>query len=160
MISSYDLQIRFRIHEDWYFYLCVSYWYFHQNNIPSEVSKVPSLCFTGWFWCWYYLTIRYTINSFLCFSHLAYKYIYMKVYIRCTYENVNIRFTEIWKYNTTWKVPKHRVVSGPHFPVFSPHFPVFSPNIGKYGPEKTPYLDTFQAVQSSSLSLCLSILNF
>ena len=23
---------------------------------------------------------------------------------------------------------------------------VFSPNAGKYGPEKTPYLDTFQAV--------------
>ena len=28
--------------------------------------------------------------------------------------------------------------------VFSgPYFPVFSPNIEKYGPEKTPYLDTF-----------------
>ena len=25
--------------------------------------------------------------------------------------------------------------------------PVFSPNAGKYGPEKTPYLDTFQAVE-------------
>ena len=25
---------------------------------------------------------------------------------------------------------------------------VFSPNAGKYGPEKTPYLDTFHAVQS------------
>ena len=27
---------------------------------------------------------------------------------------------------------------------------VFSPNTGKYGPEKTPYLDTFQAVQKTS----------
>ena len=26
---------------------------------------------------------------------------------------------------------------------FSPHFTVFSPNTGKYGPEKTLYLDTF-----------------
>ena len=26
---------------------------------------------------------------------------------------------------------------------------VFSPNAGKYGPEKTPYLDTFQAVTMS-----------
>ena len=27
--------------------------------------------------------------------------------------------------------------------VFSgPYFPIFSPNAGKYGPEKTPYLDT------------------
>ena len=38
-----------------------------------------------------------------------------------------------------WKVSKYRVFSGPHFPVFSP-------NTGKYGSEKTPYLDTFQAV--------------
>ena len=27
-----------------------------------------------------------------------------------------------------------------------PYFPVFSPNTGKYGPEETPYLDTFYAV--------------
>ena len=27
-----------------------------------------------------------------------------------------------------------------------PYFPVSSPNTGKYGPEKTPYLDTFHAV--------------
>ena len=27
-----------------------------------------------------------------------------------------------------------------------PYFPVFSRNTGKYGPEKTPYLDTFHAV--------------
>ena len=31
--------------------------------------------------------------------------------------------------------------------VFSGHyFPVFSPNTGKYGPEKTPYLENFHAV--------------
>ena len=34
---------------------------------------------------------------------------------------------------------KYRVFSGPYFPVFSPI-------TGKYGPEKTPYLDTFYAV--------------
>ena len=27
-----------------------------------------------------------------------------------------------------------------------PYFSVFNPNIGKYGPEKTPHLDTFHAV--------------
>ena len=27
-----------------------------------------------------------------------------------------------------------------------PYFPAFSPNVGKYGPEITPYLDTFHAV--------------
>ena len=30
--------------------------------------------------------------------------------------------------------------------IFSgPYFYVFGPNTGKYGPEKTPYLDTFHA---------------
>ena len=29
---------------------------------------------------------------------------------------------------------------------------VFSPNAGKYGPEKTPYLDTFHAVYQSKTS--------
>ena len=34
---------------------------------------------------------------------------------------------------------KYGVISGPHVPVFSL-------NTGKYGPEGTPYLDTFHAV--------------
>ena len=37
---------------------------------------------------------------------------------------------------------KYRVISGPYFPVFSP-------NTGKYGPEITPYLDTFHVVYAS-----------
>ena len=37
---------------------------------------------------------------------------------------------------------KYRVISGPYFPVFGL-------NTGKYGPEITPYLDTFHAVQNS-----------
>ena len=32
-----------------------------------------------------------------------------------------------------------------------PYFSVFSPNTGKYGPEKTLYLDTFHAVKLSAL---------
>ena len=44
--------------------------------------------------------------------------------------------TEIFKKNqlssTSWKVSKYEPVSGP--------------NAGKYGPEKTPYLDAFHAV--------------
>ena len=35
-----------------------------------------------------------------------------------------------------------------------PYFPVFSPNTGKYGPEKTPYLDTFHAVSLVAIVLC------
>ena len=40
---------------------------------------------------------------------------------------------------TAWKVSKYAVISGPYFPVVNP-------NTGKYGPEITPYLDTFDAV--------------
>ena len=36
------------------------------------------------------------------------------------------------------KVSKYGIFSGPYFPVFSP-------NTAKYGPEKTPNLDTFHS---------------
>ena len=39
------------------------------------------------------------------------------------------------------KCPKYEVISGPYFCVFSP-------NTAKYGPEITPYLDTFHTVFS------------
>ena len=42
--------------------------------------------------------------------------------------------------DTAWKVSKQGVFSGPYFHVFSP-------NTGKYGPEITPHLDTFHAVE-------------
>ena len=37
---------------------------------------------------------------------------------------------------------KYGVISGPYFPIFGL-------NTGKYGPEITPYLDTFHAVKLS-----------
>ena len=40
---------------------------------------------------------------------------------------------------TAYKMYKYGVISGPHFPVFGL-------NTGKYGPEITPFLDTFHAV--------------
>ena len=45
----------------------------------------------------------------------------------------------IWT-NTAWKVSKYGVFS-------DPHFPVFGLNTGKYGAEKTPYLNSFDAVE-------------
>ena len=36
---------------------------------------------------------------------------------------------------------KYGVISGPYFPVFKP-------NTRKYGPEITPYLDTFHVVKT------------
>ena len=32
--------------------------------------------------------------------------------------------------------------------ISGPHFPVFGLNTGKYGPEITPYLDSFHAVNT------------
>ena len=52
-------------------------------------------------------------------------------------KNTNYQFK--LKFSTTWKVPKYGVISG-HY------FPVFGMNTGRYGPELTPYLDTFRAV--------------
>ena len=52
---------------------------------------------------------------------------------------------ELFKLPSSWypftalKVPKYGVIPGTLFSVFSP-------NTGKYGPEITPYLDTFHAV--------------
>ena len=40
---------------------------------------------------------------------------------------------------TAWNVSKYGVI-------FDPYFPVFGLNTGKYGPEITPYLDTFHVV--------------
>ena len=43
---------------------------------------------------------------------------------------------------SSWKLSKYGVFSGPYFPAFGL-------NTGKYGPEKTRYLDTFHAVLST-----------
>ena len=51
--------------------------------------------------------------------------------------NESSRFTEAATSGiTAWKVSKYEFISGPYFPIFSP-------NTAKYGPEITPYLDTF-----------------
>ena len=53
---------------------------------------------------------------------------------------------------TAWKVPKYGVFLVRIFPHsdwirgFTSYLFIFSPNAGKYGAEKTPYLDTFHAV--------------
>ena len=59
-----------------------------------------------------------------------------------TYFTPAFHFYIPWKYHTAWKVFKYGVFSGLYFPVFSP-------NTGKYGPEKTPYLDTFHTVSKN-----------
>ena len=51
-----------------------------------------------------------------------------------------------YRHRFAWKVSKYGVISGLYFPVFSS-------NTGKYGPEITPYLDTFHAVRCLIRSL-------
>ena len=55
---------------------------------------------------------------------------------------------------TVWKASKYRVFPGPYFPVFGL-------NTEKFGTEKTPYLDTFRAVDLFSkceqIRSCLQI---
>ena len=41
----------------------------------------------------------------------------------------------------------------PNTELFLVYFPVFGPNTGKYGPEITPYLDTFHAVVEAACKL-------
>ena len=53
--------------------------------------------------------------------------------------------------DTAWKVSKYGVISGRYFPVFSP-------NAGKYGPEITPYLNTFHAVRIISTSVVATLI--
>ena len=54
-----------------------------------------------------------------------------------------------------WSLKK-KVFSGPYFPAFGLnteryyyYLSVFSPNARKYGPGKTPYLDTFYAMRNN-----------
>ena len=64
-----------------------------------------------------------------------------------TESNISIRI--VWVL-TALKVSKCGDFSGPYFPEFGLEF---SPNTGKYGPEITPYLDTFHAVTPVKESL-------
>ena len=49
------------------------------------------------------------------------------------------------KASTAWKVSKYGVLSGPYFSAFGL-------NTGKYGPEITPYFETFDVVKWSRSS--------
>ena len=79
------------------------------------------------------------INSFL--TILSQKFFLTIVnYLKCF----------AWKRACPISLELQHCVKGVQIRSFSsPYFPVFSPNTGKYGPEKTPYLDILYAVQMS-----------
>ena len=55
--------------------------------------------------------------------------------------------------SSAWKVSKYGVLSGPYFPVFGL-------NTGKYGPEKTSYLNTFHAVFVSMIIALVTLTKY
>ena len=63
-----------------------------------------------------------------------------------------LRMSTLDLIHSVWKVSKYGVNSGPYFPVFRLNTEIYRVNLriqsetGKYGPEMTPYLDTFHAV--------------
>ena len=66
--------------------------------------------------------------------------------------NIQNYFPNHWSiqiFLTAWKVPKS--AHSDWIRRDTKYFSVFSPNAGKYGPEKTPYLDTFHAVFTSGV---------
>ena len=79
----------------------------------------------------------------------------------CAYGDILTRSNPVLKHfmelihyakTTAWKVSKYGVIS-------DPYFPVFSPNTGQYGPEITPYLDTFHAITVSTFCSSLPSLS-
>ena len=62
-----------------------------------------------------------------------------------------LSFWSFLKVSTACKVFKYGVFSGPYFPGFGL-------NAGKYGPEKTPHLDTFHAVIVLRIEIFLKLL--
>ena len=62
------------------------------------------------------------------------------------------KYASEWVLSTARKVSKYVVFSGSYFSVFSP-------NTEKYGPEKTPYLDTFHTAVAYSSFYIHSHLN-
>ena len=64
----------------------------------------------------------------------------------------------IWqhlKYASNYKLTQQHCVKVSKYGVFSgPYCPVFSLKTGKYGPKKTPHLDTFHTVQRINNSSC------
>ena len=69
--------------------------------------------------------------------------------------SMSIMFSHLYHTVALCEVSKYGVLCGPYFPALGlnntercgVYLSIFSPNVGKYGPGKTPYFDTFYALQ-------------
>ena len=128
-------------------YKFVEYSHITSNSLKALFQK---------FYLVYFLTLCFIFCSrFFCFQIL----ITITNEIRITAVNVLIYYIQLRNilaslYNrlvTAWKVSKYGVISGPYFPVFGL-------NTGKYGPEITPYLDTFHALRRLTVVILISFI--
>ena len=128
-------------------YKFVEYSHITSNSLKALFQK---------FYLVYFLTLSFIFCSrFFCFQIL----ITITNEIRITAVNVLIYYIQLRNilaslYNrlvTAWKVSKYGVISGPYFPVFGL-------NTGKYGPEITPYLDTFHALRRLTVVILISFI--
>ena len=78
-----------------------------------------------------------------------------------THQKLSIDFYILYSYTNHFRFITHCVKS-PQIRIF--FWSVSSPNAGKYGPENTPYLDTFHAVTVGYVKytylICLNLLTF
>ena len=126
-------------------YKFVEYSHITSNSLKALFQK---------FYLVYFLTLCFIVFSrFFCFQIQ----IMIANEIRITAVNVLIYYIQLRNISaslcnrlvTAWKVSKYGVISGPYFPVFGL-------NTGKYGPEITPYLDTFHALRRLTVVILIS----
>ena len=101
-------------------------WLNANATVFTEVI-ITSSC--GWKKCQYSIILSHNLNESVVVVYSV------EVDISCL---MRLSFFEI----IAWKASIYGVFSGPYFPAFGP-------NTEKYGPEKTPYLDTFHTVNGS-----------
>ena len=90
-------------------------------------------CFITLHW----IKIQHLSRKWKCWQSNAHQEISRNIYLKTM---LDLRETgKPQNIYTAWKVSKYGVFSGPYFPAFGL-------NTGKYGPKKSPYLDTFHAV--------------
>ena len=112
------------------------------NRGKLRCTRLLPFTYSSFHWSYCYHSFgNYCHRSSVCrkenifFGHII-QYLAYQV---CSIPKVNAVIVFYTVIITAWKVSKYGVISGPYFPVFGL-------NTGKCGPEITPYLDTFHAV--------------
>ena len=148
--------VKKRLHEKWSFPYKISS-FFVQWKLKAISSFIVMMivvmlnCFVDW------LTVKSLLALFKMRTITWGFYHWMPWWTRSRiWIWAEPRFRPFWMEYTlilpAWKVPEYGVFSGPYFSVFELNTEIYggnlriSPIAGKYGLQKTPYFDTFDAV--------------